>query len=108
MDTNAELDPFVRADPAVTPGHRLLHLARAAQGVHHAGEFDEQPVAGRLNQTAAMCGDLGVDQFAAVGLDPRRRAFLVSAHQPAIASNICRQDGRSPAFVRSPLICGAR
>ena len=41
-----------------------------------------------------MCGDLGVDQFAAVRLQPCQRAFLVDAHQPTVAGNIRRQDGR--------------
>ena len=94
MDTNAEFNPFRGGGPGIAPGHRLLHLGRAAQSVHHAGEFDEQSVAGGLDQPAAMCGDLGVDQFAAVRLQPCQRAFLVGAHQPAVAGNIRRQDGR--------------
>jgi hypothetical protein len=94
MDANAEFDPFGGGCPGIAPDHLLLHLGRAAQGIYHAGEFNEQPVAGRLDQPTAMCGDLGVDQFAAERLQPCQRAFLAGAHQPAIASNVRRQDGR--------------
>jgi hypothetical protein len=102
MDTDAELDPFGGEGPAIAPDHRLLHLGRAAQRVHHAGEFDEQPIAGRLDQPTTMCGDLGVDQFAAERLQPCQRAFLVGAHQPAIAGNVRRQDDRQPALCPLP------
>ena len=36
---------------------------------------------------------LGIDQLDTVGLEPGERAFLVSAHQTAVANNIGRQDG---------------
>jgi hypothetical protein len=94
MDANAEFNPFRGGCPGIAPGHRLLHLGRAAQGVHHAGEFDEQSVAGGLDQPTAMCGDLGGDQFAAMRLQACQRAFLVDAHQPTVAGNIGRQNCR--------------
>jgi hypothetical protein len=46
-----------------------------------------------------VLGELGIDQFAAMGFEPRQRAFLVSAHQPAVARDIGRKD-RRPACAR--------
>ena len=57
IDADAEFDPFRSGDPGIAPGHRLLPFARAAQGVDHAGELDEEAVAGGLDQPAAMLGD---------------------------------------------------
>jgi hypothetical protein len=37
-----------------------------------------------------MFRDLRVDQLAAMRLEPFKRAFLVSAHQPRVARDICR------------------
>src|SRR5262249_1281203 len=47
---------------------------------------------------SAMGGDMGLDQLAEVALQPLQRAFLVAAHQPAVAGDIGRQDGREPSF----------
>jgi hypothetical protein len=94
MDTNAEVDAFRGRVSGVALDHRLLYLGRAAECVHHAGEFDEQPVPSGLEQPTAMCGDARIDQFAAERLQPCQRTFLVGAHEPAVPGNICRQDGQ--------------
>ena len=52
-------------DAGVALGHLALHLDRAAHRVDDAGELDEQPVAGGLDDAAAVLGDLGVDELAA-------------------------------------------
>ena len=39
-----------------------------------------------------MFGNLGVDQFLAVRLELAQRAFLVDAHQPAVAGNVARKN----------------
>jgi len=51
---------------------------------------------GRRVSTAL--GDLGVDQFAAVGAEPRKSASFVLAHQAAVAGDIGGENGREPAF----------
>jgi hypothetical protein len=46
-----------------TVGHRRLHLNRAADRVNHAGKFQQQAVAGGLDDAGAMVGDCRVDSF---------------------------------------------
>ena len=77
-------------------GHAALDFDRAAHGIDDAGELDQHAVAGGLDDTAGMLGDLGIDQFAAMRLQSRERAFLVVADQPAVAGDIGREDGRQP------------
>jgi hypothetical protein len=43
-----------------------------------------------------MLGDLGIDQFLAMLLQLAKRAFLVGAHQPAVASNVHSQNRGKP------------
>jgi hypothetical protein len=54
-----------------------------------------------------VLGDLGIDRFAAMGFEPRQRAFLVRAHQPAVARDIGRKDRGQPAL-DPPAFHGAR
>ena len=44
-----------------------------------------------------MLGDLGIDQFLAMRLELAKRAFLVGAHQPAIAGDVARENRGKPA-----------
>jgi hypothetical protein len=37
--------------------------------------------------------DLGVDQFAAMGFQPRERALLVGAHEPAVTRDVRNENG---------------
>jgi len=50
-----------------------------------AGKIQQQPIAGRLYDPAAMLGDLRIDEFRAQPLEPAERALLVGPHEPAIA-----------------------
>ena len=45
-----------------------------------------------------MPGNLGIDQLAPMGLQLREGPFLVGANQPAVAGDICRENGGQPAF----------
>jgi hypothetical protein len=50
-----------------------------------------------LDDTPAMLCDLGVNEFASARLERRDRAFLVTAHQAAVAGHIgCKNSGQSP------------
>jgi hypothetical protein len=40
------------------------------------------------------CSAIGIDEFAAMCLQPGKGAFLVGTHQPAVAGDIDGQDGR--------------
>jgi hypothetical protein len=44
-----------------------------------------------------MFGDLGIDEFLTVGLELAQRAFLIGAHQPAIAGNVAGENRGQPA-----------
>ena len=80
------------------PSHPLLHRDRAGDGFDNAREFDQDAVAGGLDDAALVLGDIGIDQLAAQRLEARQGAGLVLAHQPAIPRDIGREDGREPAL----------
>ena len=65
MDADAKLDASVGRDAGVAFGHAALHLDRAAHGVDHAAELDNEPVAGALDDAAVMDGNRRVEQIAA-------------------------------------------
>ena len=74
--------------------HAGLHLDGAAHRVDHAAELDDRAVAGALDDAAVMRGDGGIDQIAPQSPEPRQRAFLVGAGEPAVADDIRDQDRR--------------
>ena len=78
--------------------HPALNVDGAAHGVDDADEFDQHAVAGGLDDTAAVLGDLWIDQFLAMRFQLAERAFFVGAHQPAVAGNVGRENGGQPPF----------
>ena len=42
--------------------------------------------------------DLGIEQRAPMSLQPGKRALLVGAHEPAVASDVGRENGREPSL----------
>ena len=62
--------------------HLALQLDRTAHRVDHAGELDEQAVAGSLDDAAPMLGDFWIGEFPANRAQRRERAFLVRALIP--------------------------
>ena len=106
VDANPEGDPLLFRCRGIALDRRPLHGERAGDGLDHARELDQEAVAGRLDETAMMLCDLGIDQFAAMRFEPRERAFLVLAHQPAVARVIGREDRRQPALDTLPLHLG--
>jgi hypothetical protein len=56
---------------------------------------------GRDN-AAPVLGDLGVDQLAAMDLEPREGPFLIGADQPAVARDVGGENGGQPAFDALP------
>jgi hypothetical protein len=99
-DVNAdpELDPHLRRNIGVLPGHGALDLERATRRIDRAGEFHQQAVAGGLDDTAAMRGDRWIDKHLSQRFQVGQRAFFVAAHQTAVAGDIRRQHGRQPSF----------
>jgi hypothetical protein len=82
VDADTEFDLLCDGNRGIAPGHRLLHLDRTAQGVDYAAELDEQPVAGGLDQPAAMRSDRRVDHFAPNRPEPVEGSFFVGPDQP--------------------------
>jgi len=70
----------------------VLHLDGAAHGVDHAAEFEENAVAGSLDDAPVMRVDRGIDQIAPQAPEPRQRAILVRAGEPAVADDVRDQD----------------
>src|ERR1700731_2074773 len=97
IDADAKFDALVRRNPGVTLGHATLDIDRTTDGVDHAHEFHEHSIARRFDDSAAMFGDLRIDEFLTVRLELAQRAFLVGAHQPAIAGNVAGENRGQPA-----------
>ena len=96
VEADAEFDALVRRNTGIALDHTALNVDGAAHGIDHADEFHQHSVTGRLDDPAAMFGDLGVDQFLAMRLELAQRAFLIDAHQPAVAGNVaCPYRGQS-------------
>ena len=99
MNADAELDAALGRHAGVALDHAVLHLDRAAHRVDHAAELDEAAVAGALDDAPVMHGDGGIDQIAAQRPQPRQRAILVRAGEPAVADHVGDQDRRNfPGF----------
>jgi putative ABC transport system substrate-binding protein len=104
VDADAKLDAPVCRNADIAFDHTALNVDSAAHGIDHTDELHQHPVAGRLDNTAPVLGDLGVDQFLAMRLELEQRAFLVDAHQPAVTGNVARPYGSQPtvhSFCRS-------
>jgi hypothetical protein len=65
IDAHAELEPPVGRHGRVPLRHGLLQLDRTLHAVGDATELHQQAVPRRLNETAVMLGDLGIDQVLA-------------------------------------------
>src|SRR5262249_927193 len=63
IDPHAQFDTAIRSHIGVPLGHGALHFDRAAHRVDDAGELDQQPVAGGLDDTAPVLLDLGIAQL---------------------------------------------
>src|SRR5262249_16673234 len=97
IDADAKLDAAVGRNTGVAPGHLTLRLDGTAQCIDHTTEFDEQPVAGGLDQAPAVLGDFRVDYLGAERLQAFEGAALVGSKQPGVARHIGREDRRETA-----------
>src|SRR5262249_43638427 len=98
IDADANLDALCLWHAGIALRHPALNLDRATQCFHDAFEFREDAVAGALDDPPAMLVDLGVEELASVGFQPRERALLVGAHQSAVAGDVSRENGREPPY----------
>jgi len=102
FDANAQFNAAVRPDTGVPLGHRLLYSDRAAHRIDDAGKFDQQAVAGGLDDAAPVLGDFWIDQFTPQRCEAFERAFLVRPHQPRITRDIGGEDcGETPGLTHA-------
>src|ERR1700720_766346 len=94
MNAYAELDASLGREAGVAFDHAVLHFDRATHGIDHATKLDQSAVARTFDDAAMMHGNGWVKQVAAQRPEPRQRAVLVRAGQPAEPNNISRQDSR--------------
>ena len=96
VDAHANFDALVCRHLRIALRHAALLLDGAAHGIHRAGELDQNSVSGAFDNAASVSRDIRFQKFTAVGVEPGEGAFLIGAHQPTVASNIPRKDGRKP------------
>src|SRR5262249_25797765 len=87
-DDVADVDADAKGDLSVPAGHLLLNGYGARHRVDRAGEFDQEAVAGRLDDPAPVLPNGRIDDVAADGLESFERADFVGAHQPRITGNV--------------------
>ena len=81
MYADPVLDALVRRDAGIALNHAVLNLDRAAQGIDHAAELDDQPIAGALDHPAVVGGDRRVGEVAAQSAQACEHALLVRPGQ---------------------------
>ena len=97
IDADAQFDAVVRFDAGVALRYRLLHRDGAPHCIDDAGKFDQQTVAGGLDDPPVMLGDLRIDELMAQRIQSSERAFLIRPHQPRIPRHIGGEDRSEPA-----------
>jgi hypothetical protein len=92
IDADAEPHAARRVERPVCGCDVALDVDGAFHGGEDAGELGEHAVTGGAADASAMLRDEGVGD-GAMGGQRRQRAFLVAAHQPAIALDVGGEDG---------------
>ncbi len=92
MRARSELDALVRSHARVALDHGALHLDRAAHGVDHAAELDNEAVAHALDHPPVVDGDGRVDEVAAKDSEASERALFIRGHEPAVADDVGGED----------------
>jgi hypothetical protein len=98
VDADAELDALVLGGCIVPRRHLPLQRDGAGDRFDDAREFDQDSIAGSLDDASLVLGDLRVDQIAAQRPEARQGAGLVPFHQAAVSHDVGRQNGREPAL----------
>jgi hypothetical protein len=64
IDADAKLDAALARDTVIAQRHLALQFDRAAHRIDDAREFDQEPVAGGLDDAPAMLGDFRISELA--------------------------------------------
>jgi hypothetical protein len=97
VDADAKFDPVVVRHGRVLLGHPALDLYGASDRIHGTSKLDQDAIAGRLDDPAAIGGDGGTDERFPDSLEPSQRAFLIYAHETAVPGDIrCQHRCQTP------------
>src|SRR5437870_6744916 len=114
VDADTKVDALFRENTGIALGHATLHVDRAAHRVDHTGEFQQQTIAGGLDDPAVVLCNLRVDELPPVSLQSRQGGAVVAAHEKGITHHIGRDDRRKssvvprhPRIPRTPNVDGA-
>jgi hypothetical protein len=102
IDTDAEYNPPILGSTGIALDHPTLHCHSAGDGLNHTREFDQDSVAGRLDDATFVFGSLRVDQFTTMASEPCESAGLVLSHEAAVSGHIGGENGREPALDALP------
>ncbi len=97
MDADAPFHSALVANPRILLRHQLLQRDRALDGADHRAELDQDTIARRLDDAAAMLGDERIGGGPMLA-QPLRRACFVEPHQARIAGHIGGKDRGKAAF----------
>ena len=93
VDADAQLRALIRRHAGIAPGHAGACTSTAQPWcIDDAGEFDQQPVPGGLENPPVMQGDSRIDQFGADRLQPIERPLLITPISRGIAHDIGSRD----------------
>ena len=92
VDAGTEHNTLIVRRAGIARKDFLLHRDGTGDSIDNAGKFDQQPVAGRFDDTSAISGNRRIDLVLARGLERPQRTNLVGAHQAAVADNVHGQD----------------
>jgi len=74
------------------------HVERAACGIDHAAEFDQEAVADGLEDSPPVPGDGRIEEFAPELAERAEGALLIGLHEAAVADDIGHEYGGQAAF----------
>ena len=94
VDADAKAEPSILGSLGFVGGHAVLPGGSAGDGIHHAGELDQQAVSHQLDDAAAMPGDERLQNLSAQLGEAPKRAGLVRPHQAGVADHVSRENGR--------------
>ena len=95
---NAKPNSLCFRGALIVASHSPLDRGGALDGVDDARELDQRAVTHELDDAAMELFYRGIDQFPTAGLQPRQRAYLILAHEAAVANHIGSQDCGKPSL----------
>jgi hypothetical protein len=95
VDADAKQHASLFRHIAIALSHEILDYDGAINGGDDRRELQEHTVSGRLDDSAAVARHDGIDHGAMLVQRPRCTGFI-KTHEPAVAGDVRRQNGREP------------